>query len=43
MQYYEGLTIDEIRQITELKYQSIKNLTHRAMLALRAHYKFKEK
>ena len=34
MQYYEGLTIDEIQQITELKYQSVKNLTHRAMLKL---------
>ncbi len=43
MQYYEGLTIDEIRQITELKYQSIKNLTHRAMLALREYYKSKKK
>jgi RNA polymerase sigma factor (sigma-70 family) len=35
MQYYEGLTIEEIQQITELKYQSIKNLTYRAMLVLR--------
>jgi RNA polymerase sigma factor (sigma-70 family) len=42
MQYYEGLSIDEIKQITELKYQSIKNLTHRAMLALRAYYKQKK-
>ena len=39
MQYYEGLTIDEIQQITELKYQSIKNLTHRAMLKLRDFFK----
>lgn len=35
MQFYEGLSIDEIQQITELKYQSIKNLTHRAILSLR--------
>lgn len=35
MQYYEGLNIEEIQQITELKYQSIKNLTYRAMLVLR--------
>jgi RNA polymerase sigma factor (sigma-70 family) len=35
MQYYEGLSIEEIQKITELKYQSIKNLTHRAMLSLR--------
>lgn len=39
MQYYEGLTIDEIQQITELKYQSIKNLTYRAMLTLRDFFK----
>jgi len=39
MQYFEGLTIDEIQQITELKYQSIKNLTHRAMLKLRDFFK----
>lgn len=39
MQYYEGLTIDEIQEITELKYQSIKNLTHRAMLVLRDFFK----
>jgi len=39
MQYYEGLTIDEIKQITELKYQSIKNLTHRAMVTLRDFFK----
>ncbi len=35
MQYYEGLTIDEIRQITGLKYQSIKNLTYRALSSLK--------
>lgn len=35
MQYYEGLSIDEIQKITELKYQSIKNLTYRAMVSLR--------
>ena len=38
MLYYEGLTISEIQQITDLKYQSIKNLTHRAMLTLREYY-----
>ncbi len=43
MQYYEGLTIEEIQQITELKYQSIKNLTHRAMLSLRESFKVKKK
>jgi len=43
MQYYEGLTIDEIQQITELKYQSIKNLTHRAMLVMRDSFKLKKK
>lgn len=43
MQYYEGLTIDEIQQITELKYQSIKNLTHRAMLVLRDSFEIKKK
>ncbi len=43
MQYYEGLTIDEIQQITELKYQSIKNLTHRAMVSLRESFKLKKK
>ena len=43
MQYYEGLTIDEIQQITELKYQSIKNLTHRAMLSMREYLKIKKK
>jgi len=43
MQYYEGLSIDEIQQITELKYQSIKNLTHRAMLVLRDYFKSKKK
>ena len=43
MQYYEGLTIDEIQQITELKYQSIKNLTHRAMLSMRGYLKIKKK
>ena len=39
MQYYEGLTIDEIQQITELKYQSIKNITYRAMLKMRDFFK----
>ena len=39
MQFYEGLTIDEIQQITELKYQSIKNITYRAMLKLRDFFK----
>lgn len=43
MQYYEGLTIDEIQQITELKYQSIKNLTYRAMISLRESFKLKKK
>jgi RNA polymerase sigma factor (sigma-70 family) len=43
MQYYEGLTIEEIQQITELKYQSIKNLTHRAMIVLRESFKLKKK
>ncbi|NJN24614.1 MAG: sigma-70 family RNA polymerase sigma factor [Cyclobacteriaceae bacterium] len=43
MQYYEGLTIDEIQQITELKYQSIKNLTHRAMTSLRDSFNVKKK
>jgi RNA polymerase sigma factor (sigma-70 family) len=43
MQYYEGLTIDEIQQITELKYQSIKNLTHRAMIVLRESFNLKKK
>ena len=43
MQYYEGLTIDEVQQITELKYQSIKNLTHRAMVSLRESFKLKKK
>lgn len=43
MQYYEGLTIDEIQQITELKYQSIKNLTYRAMVSLRESFKLKKK
>ena len=42
MQYYEGLTIDEIEQITELKYQSIKNLTHRAMVTLREFFNVKK-
>ena len=36
MVYYEGLTIEEIQQITGLKYQSIKNLIYRAMFSLRA-------
>lgn len=35
MQYYEGMTIHEIQQITGLKYQSIKNLTYRAMISLK--------
>ena len=43
MQYYEGLTIEEIHQTTELKYLSIKNLTYRAMLSLRASFKLKKK
>lgn len=43
MQYYEGLTIDEIQQITELKYQSIKNLTYRAMKSLRETFSVKKK
>ena len=43
MQYYEGLTIDEIQQITELKYQSIKNLTYRAMVSLRGSFNLKKK
>lgn len=43
MQYYEGLSIDEVQQITELKYQSIKNLTHRAMVSLRESFKLKKK
>lgn len=43
MQYYEGLTIEEIQQITELKYQSIKNLTHRAMIVLRDSFNLKKK
>ncbi len=43
MQYYEGLTIDEIQQITELKYQSIKNLTYRAMISLRDSFNLKKK
>ena len=43
MQYYEGLTIDEIQQITELKYQSIKNLTFRAMTSLRNSFNVKKK
>ena len=42
MQYYEGLTIDEIQQITELKYQSIKNLTYRAMKSLRETFSVKK-
>lgn len=43
MQYYEGLTIDEMQQITELKYQSIKNLTHRAMVTLRSFFDYEKK
>jgi RNA polymerase sigma factor (sigma-70 family) len=43
MQYYEGLSIEEIQQITELKYQSIKNLTYRAMIVLRESIKKKKK
>ena len=43
MQYYEGLTIEEIQQITELKYQSIKNLTYRARVSLRESFKVKKK
>jgi len=43
MQFYEGLSIDEIQQITELKYQSIKNLTYRAMISLRESFKLKKK
>ena len=43
MQYYEGFTIEEIQQITELKYQSIKNLTHRAMVSLREAFSKKKK
>lgn len=42
MQYYEGLTISEIQQVTELKYQSIKNLTYRAMVSLRKSFKLKK-
>lgn len=42
MQYYEGLSIEEIQKITELKYQSIKNLTYRAMLSLRDSMKNKK-
>ncbi len=43
MQYYEGLSIEEIQKITELKYQSIKNLTYRAMVSLRDSMKNKNK
>ncbi len=43
MQYYEGLSIEEIQKITELKYQSIKNLTHRAMIVLRDSMNSKKK
>ena len=42
MQYYEGLTIEEIQESTELKYQSIKILTHRAMLILRGKFHMKK-
>ena len=38
MQYYEGLTIKEIHQITGLKIQSIKNTTYRAMISLREYF-----
>ena len=43
MQYYEGMSMEEIQSITELKYQSIKNLTHRAMLTLREIFNVKKK
>ena len=35
MIYYEGLSIDEISEITNLQYQSIRNFTHRALTKLR--------
>ncbi|MCG8309786.1 MAG: RNA polymerase sigma factor [Cytophagales bacterium] len=35
MIYYEGLSIDEVSEITSLHYQSIKNTTHRALTSLR--------
>lgn len=35
LQFYEGLSIREIQQRTSLQYQSVKNLTYRALTTLR--------
>ncbi len=35
LQFYEGLSIQEIQQRTSLQYQSVKNLTYRALTTLR--------
>ena len=35
LQFYEGLSLTEIQERTALKYQSVKNLTYRALSKLR--------
>lgn len=35
LQFYEGLSLKEIQEVTSLQYQSVKNLTYRALTVLR--------
>lgn len=40
LRYYSGLSIEQISEILDVNYQSVKNLLHRALLQLRKEWKY---